>query len=216
LLLKRDLESIQKDLSTFDQIREQVFTISRTAVRLAGTSILEIHRGDMKTAATTIKEAWKVLEHIEEVAKTHAELLTSPSVTVAYQEFVEASSLFEFVEKGKVPSLKETGASYRSYILGLLDVIGEFRRMALNSLRKGEVATAEKLLDLMEGVYEDLQTLEHTSIIPTFRVKMDVARKIIESTRGDVVTEVRRYSLEQALDRVGKKLSSRTHAQSNQ
>jgi translin len=216
LLLKRDLETIQRDLSTFDQIREQVFTISRSAVRLAGTSILEIHRGDLKTAATTIKEAWKVLEHIEEVAKTHAELLTSPSVTVAYQEFVEASSLFEFVEKGKVPSLKETGASYRSYILGLLDVIGEFRRMALNSLRKGEVATAEKLLDLMEGVYEDLQTLEHTSIIPTFRVKMDVARKIIESTRGDVVTEVRRYSLEQALDRVGKKLSSRTHAQSNQ
>lgn len=213
MLLKRDIETIQKDLSTFDQVREQVFTISRTAVRLAGTSILEIHRGDMKSAATTIKEAWKVLEHIEEVAKTHLELLTSPSVTVAYQEFVEASSLFEFVERGRVPSLKETGASYRSYILGLLDVIGEFRRMALNSLRKGEVATAEKLLDLMEGVYEDLQGLEHTSIIPTFRVKMDVARKIIESTRGDVVTEVRRYSLEQALDKVGKRLVAKSSAQ---
>jgi len=37
--------------------------------------------------------------------------------------------------------------------------------MALNSLRKGDVAKAEKLLDLMEGVYEDLQGLEHTSII---------------------------------------------------
>ena len=213
MLLKRDLDSIQKDLSDYDQIREQVFTISRTAVRLAGTSILEIHRGDMKTAASTIKEAWKVLEQIEEVAKAHSELLTSPSVTVAYQEFVEASSLFEFVEKGKVPSLRETGASYRSYILGLLDVIGEFRRMALNSLRKGGVANAEKLLDLMEGVYEDLQGLEHTSIIPTFRVKMDVARKIIESTRGDVVTEVRRYALEQALDRVGKRLTIKSSHQ---
>ena len=213
MLLKRDLESIQKELSTYDQVREQVFTISRTAVRLAGASILEIHRGDLKTAASTIKEAWKVLEHIEEVAKTHTELLTSPSVTVAYQEFVEASSLFEFVERGKVPTLKETGASYRSYILGLLDVIGEFRRMALNSLRKGDVAKAEKLLDLMEGVYEDLQGLEHTSIIPTFRVKMDVARKIIESTRGDVVTEVRRYSLEQALERVGKRLTTKSSTQ---
>jgi translin len=207
LLLKRDLETIQKDLSTFDQVREQVFTTSRTAVKLAGSSILEIHRGDLKAATSTIKEAWKALEHLEEVAKTHAELLTSPSVTVAYQEFVEAMSLYEFVEKGKVPSLKETGANYRSYVLGLLDVIGEFRRMALNSLRKGNVANAEKLLDIMEGVYEDLQGLEHTSIIPTFRVKMDVARKIIESTRGDVVTEVRRHALEQALDRLGKKLS---------
>jgi predicted translin family RNA/ssDNA-binding protein len=85
--------------------------------------------------------------------------------------------------------------------------------MALNSLRKGDVAIAEKLLNLMEGVYEDLQGLEHTAIIPTFRVKMDVARKIIESTRGDVVTEVRRYALEQALDRVGKRLTTKSSTQ---
>jgi hypothetical protein len=35
---------------------------------------------------------------------------------------------------------------------------------------------------------------------------MDAARRIIETTRGDVVTEVRRFSLEQALDRLGKKI----------
>jgi predicted translin family RNA/ssDNA-binding protein len=62
----------------------------------------------------------------------------------------------------------------------------------------------------MQSIYDDLQTLEHTSIIPTFRVKMDAARRIIESTRGDVVTEVRRYSLEQAIDRLDKQLSSRS------
>ena len=82
--------------------------------------------------------------------------------------------------------------------------------MALNCLRKGDVAKAEKMLVGMEGIYDDLQTLEHTSIIPTFRVKMDAARRIIESTRGDVVTEVRRYSLEQALNRVEKKLGNRS------
>ena len=66
--------------------------------------------------------------------------------------------------------------------------------------------TWSRALDAMEGVYDDLQTLEHTSIVPTFRVKMDAARRIIETTRGDVVTEVRRFSLEQALDRLGKKI----------
>src|SRR5438552_103656 len=60
----------------------------------------------------------------------------------------------------------------------------------------------------MEGVDDDLQTLEHTSIIPTFRVKMDADRGIIESTRGDVVTEVRRFALEQSLDRLEKRLSA--------
>ena len=93
-------------------------------------------------------------------------------------------------------------------MLGLLDVIGEFRRMSLNGLRKGDVPLAEKTLSVMEGIYEDLQSLDHTSIIPTFRVKMDAARRIIEATRGDVVTEARRLSLEQALDRMAKKVSS--------
>jgi predicted translin family RNA/ssDNA-binding protein len=45
-------------------------------------------------------------------------------------------------------------------------------------------------------VYEDLYSIDHTAIIPNFRHKMDIARKLIESTRGDVVTEIRRLSLE--------------------
>jgi len=119
---------------------------------------------------------------------------------------VEAITLRKVSRNEGIVSISESGADHRSYILGLLDAVGEFRRMALNSLRKGDVGKAEKLLDAMEGVYEDLQTLEHTSIVPTFRVKMDAARRIIETTRGDVVTEVRRFSLEQALDRLGKKI----------
>ena len=63
-------------------------------------------------------------------------------------------------------------------------------------------------MHLIEGIYEDLQGLEHTGIVPTFRVKMDAARRIIETTRGDVVTEVRRYSLEKALGRLEKRIGS--------
>ncbi len=213
MLAKKDLETIQKELLAYDQVRENVFSISRNAVRLAGASILSIHRADLKSASATLKEASDTLSKLEEVLKGQSELSNSSSVTVAYQEFVEATTLLGFVESGKVPSMKETGAGYRSYVLGLLDVIGEFRRMALNSLRKGDVQRAEKLLDVMDGMYEDLQGLEHTSIVPTFRVKLDVARKVIESTRGDVVTEVRRYSLEQALDRVGKRLVGKRSTQ---
>ncbi|HZD12381.1 MAG TPA: hypothetical protein VE177_02540 [Candidatus Binatus sp.] len=209
MLSKNDLETIQENLSTYDQVREQVLTISRSVVRLAGSSILEIHRGDLVTAKSTIKEAAKMLGRIVETAKNQTDLLNSSNVLVAYQEFVEASTLIDYVEKRRIPTLVESGATYRSYLLGLLDVIGEFRRMALNNLRKGNVDGAEDLLKVMEGIYEDLQKLEHTSIVPTFRVKMDVARKIIESTRGDVVTEIRRCALEQALDRVGKKITGR-------
>ena len=206
MLSKKDLTAIQKDLSQFDRTREKILDLSRAAGRLASSSILEIHRGDLKAADSTIEKAERTLEEIEKVSQEAPDLRSSNGVLVAFQEYVEAITLRKIARDEGIVSISESKADHRSYMLGLLDAVGEFRRMSLNSLRKGDVGKAEKLLDAMEGIYDDLQTLEHTSIVPTFRVKMDAARRIIETTRGDVVTEVRRFSLEKALDRLEKKI----------
>ena len=208
MLNKRDLTSIQKQLVHYDEAREAVLNLSRTATRLAGSSILEIHRGDMESASNTLRKVEQTLRKIEILAGDFSEFKTSSGVVVAFQEYVEAMTLRSFAQSEQLPTISELKTDNRSYVLGLLDAVGEFRRMALNSLRRGEVKRAEKLLETMEGIYDDLQTLEHTSIIPTFRVKMDADRRIIESTRGDVVTEVRRYALEQSLDKLEKRLSA--------
>ena len=206
MLSKKDLSAIQKDLSQFDRTREKILDLSRAATRLASSSILEIHRGDLKGADSTIEKVERTLQEIEKVSEEAPDLRGSNGVLVAFQEYVEAITLRKIARDEGIVSIAESKADHRSYMLGLLDAVGEFRRMALNSLRKGDVGNAEKLLDAMEGIYDDLQTLEHTSIVPTFRVKMDAARRIIETTRGDVVTEVRRFSLEKALDRLEKKI----------
>ena len=208
MLSKRDLASVQKQLVHYDEAREAVLSLSRTATRLAGSSILEIHRGDMEAASNTLRKVEQTLNKIQILANDFSEFKTSSGVVVAFQEYVEAMTLRSFAQSERIPTISELKTDNRSYVLGLLDAVGEFRRMALNSLRRGEVRKAEKLLGAMEGVYDDLQTLEHTSIIPTFRVKMDADRRIIESTRGDVVTEVRRFALEQSLDRLEKRLSA--------
>ena len=208
MLSKKDLSSIQKQLVHYDEAREAVLSLSRSATRLAGSSILEIHRGDMEAASNTLRKVEQTLSKIEILANDFSEFKTSSGVVVAFQEYVEAMTLRSFAQSERIPTISELKTDNRSYVLGLLDAVGEFRRMALNSLRRGEVKRAEKLLGAMEGIYDDLQTLEHTSIIPTFRVKMDADRRIIESTRGDVVTEVRRYALEQSLDRLEKRLSA--------
>ena len=208
MLSKRDLASVQKQLVHYDEAREAVLSLSRTATRLAGSSILEIHRGDMEAASNTLRKVEQTLSKIEILANDFSEFKTSSGVVVAFQEYVEAMTLRSFAQSERIPTISELKTDNRSYVLGLLDAVGEFRRMTLNCLRRGEVKKAEKLLGAMEGVYDDLQTLEHTSIIPTFRVKMDADRRIIESTRGDVVTEVRRFALEQSLDRLEKRLSA--------
>jgi translin len=206
MLSKKDLTSIQKQLVHYDEARETVLNLSRSATRLAGSSILDIHRGDIDSASDTLHKVEQTLSKIETLSNDFSEFKSSAGVVVAFQEYVEAMTVRTFAQSERIPTISELKTDNRSYVLGLLDAVGEFRRMALNSLRKGEVKKAEKLLGAMEGIYDDLQTLEHTSIIPTFRVKMDADRRIIESTRGDVVTEVRRFALEQSLDKLERRL----------
>jgi translin len=208
MLSKKDLTSIQKQLVHYDEAREAVLSLSRSATRLAGSSILDIHRGDIDSATDTLRKVEQTLSKIETLSNDFSEFKNSAGVVVAFQEYVEAMTVRTFAQSERIPTISELKTDNRSYVLGLLDAVGEFRRMALNNLRKGEVKKAEKLLGAMEGIYDDLQTLEHTSIIPTFRVKMDADRRIIESTRGDVVTEVRRFALEQSLDRLERRLSA--------
>ena len=209
MLTKKDLSVLQKQLTQYDKIREDVLSLSRAATRLASATILDIHRGNVESATNGISRIEETLTKINAMSSEFSEFKTSQSVVVAFQEYVEAMTLRTFADKESIPSITDLKTDYRSYLLGLLDAVGEFRRMALNSLRRGDVQRAEKLLDGMESIYDDLQTLEHTSIVPTFRVKMDAARRIIESTRGDVVSEVRRFSLEQAISKLEARLGSR-------
>src|SRR5665648_1294724 len=88
------------------------------------------------------------------------------------------------------------------YVLGLADVIGEYRRLALDNLREGEVVKGEKCLEIMDQVFIQLLALDEAyMLVPGLRHKSDIARRIIESTRGDITLEVRRKSLEDQLKR---------------
>jgi translin len=88
------------------------------------------------------------------------------------------------------------------YSLGLADVVGEYRRLALDALREGDAKKGEECLEIMDQVFIELLALDEAyMLVPGLRRKSDVARRIIETTRGDVTQEVRRKSLEDYLKR---------------
>lgn len=199
LISSKDLKQIQESLTSFDEIREKMLAVSRVATRLSDWSIIQMHRNDMERAEISLKEAKEALVQIRDLVKNTPELRQTGSVLVAYQEYVEAVLLRGLLKEGKLASLKEVDVEPVPYILGILDLIGELRRVTLNHLRRGKGGEADKTLKVMEELYEAVLTLDHTAIVPTFRVKADAARRIIESTRGDVITEIRRMSLEEAI-----------------
>jgi len=91
------------------------------------------------------------------------------------------------------------------YVLGLADVIGEYRRLALDALREGDVKKGEKCLKTMDEIYVELMAMDEAyMLVPGLRRKCDVARRIIETTRGDITQEVRRNELEKYLKRFEK------------
>jgi len=102
---------------------------------------------------------------------------------------------------------EELGVPSISYVLGLSDVIGELRRKTLDSLRKGDVETAENCMQIMEQIYIELTSMDDAYLlVPGLRRKCDVARRIIEATRGDLTVEARRRSLERSIKELEKKI----------
>ncbi len=209
MLSRSDVEKIQAELISYDKAREKLQSLTRNATRLCSWAIIQVHRGKLGQATKTLDEAKRSLDELQSLLSAHTELPQFGQVLVAFQEYAEAKLLFHLKKGGKIASLRDVGTSSTAYLLGMLDFVGEMRRMILDALRHGNANEAQRLLTKMEGIYEDLMALDRTSILPNFRRKLDAARRILETTRGDVATDLRRVSLEKALRSVDRKLGSK-------
>lgn len=209
MLSKSDMSRIQSELISYDTAREKLQSLTRNATRLCSWAIIQIHRAKLKEAAKTLDEAKHSLDELQTLLSAHTELPQFGQVLVAFQEFAEAKLLFQLRKTGKVASQEQIGTSSTAYLLGMLDFVGEIRRMILDALRRGKAEEAQHLLAQMEGIYEDLMSLDRTSILPNFRRKLDADRRILEATRGDVATDLRRVSLEAALRSVERKINAK-------
>jgi len=206
MLAKSDINRIQAELLSYDKAREKLQELTRNATRLCGWAIIQVHRGNIAQATKTLNDAKESLDELQGLLSAHSELPQLGQALVAFQEYAEARLVFQMKKNGKLASLREVGTSSTAYLLGMLDFVGEMRRMTLDELRRGNADEAQKLLSTMEKVYEDLMSLDRTSILPNFRRKLDAARRILETTRGDVAIDLRRISLEKALRSVERKL----------
>ena len=120
--------------------------------------------------------------------------------SAAIQEYSEANIFLSLVEESGFISPEDIKVPSVDYVLCLADVIGELRRLALDALREGDVEKGEICLEAMDEIYIELLALDEAyMLVPGLRRKNDVARRIIETTRGDITQEVRRKSLEEHL-----------------
>ncbi len=203
--LKTFLSKIQEELGKREEVKEEVHRAMRGATRLSKQAILFTHQKKLKSAKKLLKEAGKLFMELRKVAEAHPDLVHTGIVDAAMQEYAEAQTLLNLVEKNRFISPEKLNVPAVAYVLGLADVIGELRRQALDFLRAGDVKGAEHCLQVMEQIYVELTSMnEAYMLVPGLRRKCDVARRIIETTRGDITIEARRDSLEQSIRKLEK------------
>jgi len=201
--LKSILEKIEEKLKKREGVREEVQKDMRRATRLSKQAILFTHQERFEDAKNLLEEASRIFAKLREASKGHPDLFRSGLVSAAFEEYAEAYTLLMLIEEDRFIGPEELGIPAISYVLGLGDVVGELRRRALDSIRKGKVEAAEKCLETMEHIYSELTAMDDTYLLVSgLRRKCDVARRLIEITRGDVTIEARRSALERSILRL--------------
>jgi len=198
--LKTVLEEIKQDLIQKNKLREDTHEYMRKVTSLSKQAILLIHQKKQPEAEKTVKDATEKIAKLQKLAKQYPDIIYCGMFSDALQEYAEANILLTLIKENRFITPKEINVPSIEYTLGLADVIGEYRRLSLDTLREGEVEKGEEYLKGMDEIFIGLLTLDEAyMLVPGLRRKTDVARKIIEATRGDITQEVRRKALEDYL-----------------
>jgi len=190
--VRTSLPKISKELERTNSSREFLIKNNRSVVINCSQAIISIHKKDLVTAKKKIKKAKEELIKL----KQKAEGDLNRYVLTPEQELVEAVSLLSIIEGKDIPSYKSLKISGESYILGLLDCIGELKRQVIDTIRVGNLKKAESLFDVMENLYLMLYPFAtYDKIVKESRRKLDVNRSLVEDTRTILTEEIRRQEL---------------------
>jgi translin len=200
--LEKVIQEVKNELTQKNKIREDTHESMRKATSLSKQAILLIHQKKVDDAEQLIQSAKEKILSLQDLAKEYPEIIYGGMFSAALQEYSEANILLTLIKEARFVTPAEINVPSVDYVLGLADVIGEYRRLALDNLREGEVEKGEECLEIMDRVFIQLLALDEAyMLVPGLRHKSDIARRIIEATRGDITMEVRRKSLEDQLKR---------------
>ncbi|MGI0019814.1 MAG: RNA-binding protein [Nitrososphaera sp.] len=197
--IQNSLDSIDADLKDMQERREKLIKGTRDAVMLCSKSIVAMHHGQLQEAAENMEKAKIMLVEFRSFAKSDLYRY----ISVAEQELVEAYALRAVMEGLPLPQMGDLAVSGPSYLTGLLDTVGEIKRLVYDRMRSGNEKDAEKLFAVMEEIYGAVYPFAvYDNIVAGLRKKLDVARMLIEDIRAVVTEESRRRALIDAVGRL--------------
>lgn len=185
------------------QARERALPASRAAIRSCANAIRALHRGELDLAHRLMDDARSALDEGLAAVAEQPEIRFAGYLQDAQKEYAEARVTEAIVTgSSEIPTPEALGVEDAPYLNGIAEAIGEGRRHALDLLRQGEVGDAEATLTAMDDLYATLVTIDYPDAITgNLRRTTDIARSLIEKTRGDLSVARVSQDLHDALDR---------------
>lgn len=202
--LEEIIEGMEARLDEKDAVRELALKSSRTIARLAGEAVRRIHRGE--DMIDLLREVRDRNGELSSALRDHLDIYYAGYIENAHQELAEASILHSIVENKPLPRPTDLEVTDKAYLMGLGDVVGELRRITLDALKRGDADAANEHLQQMEEIFTVLMRFDFPSALLAIKRKQDIARRLLEKTRGEVAVASYGKSLEEKMDSLLDKL----------
>ncbi len=200
-------ELIRSQFDARTAARDLALTQARALTRFCSQAIRAVHRDEDDTMNEQLGEARKLADSLRTAVAGFPDLYYAGYTQDALKEFVEANVTCALIKNQPLIGPVELGVEYNTYLNGLSEVIGELRRRCLDLLRHGYSAEVERLLVQMDDIYAVLVTMDYPDAITNgLRRQTDIARNIIEKTRGDITFSLRGEHLERAIARLSEQM----------
>jgi translin len=207
--LEKIADQIRRKFDTRTSMRDQALAQARQLTRACSLAIRAVHRDDREAMYAQLTEAHKLADILHEELRDHPDLYYAGYTQDALKEFVEANVTCALIQNQPLQTPEELNVEDATYLNGLAEVVGELRRRTLDILRSGYSQEAERLLGYMDEIYSVLVTMDYPDAITNgLRRQTDLARGIIEKTRGDVTFSLRGEHLTQAIRKLSGQLNS--------
>jgi len=148
----KEFNEIRKTLEEYDSKREELIKKSRDLLKISKQVIYSVYRKD-KEEDSQVEKAHKIKAELDKIADFDKKLYFEGSYSDACQEYTEAICYHTFMERGKLPSMKDLKVDYEDYLMGLCDLTGELTRMAVAMATKRDEKEFEKIKNFVDDLY---------------------------------------------------------------
>jgi translin len=202
-------DSIRHSFDVRTSKRDEALKQARQLTRACSLAIRAVHRDDKEAMEANLAEAQNLADRLRDELKQFPDLFYAGYTQDSLKEFVEANVTCALIQNQPLQTPEDLGVQNATYLNGLAEVVGELRRRTLDILRSGYSQEAERLLGHMDEIYSVLVTMDYPDAITNgLRRQTDLARGIIEKTRGDVTFSLRGEHLAEAIRKLSSQLNS--------